>query len=100
MITSKVIKFNIFSKTENNLEKKLFSFSLILFLILGIMYLYFVGDTTFNIIKRKEINNNTQSISSEIRELELEYLTLNQKINLNLAYPLLMFKLWLEILFF
>ncbi len=55
-------------------------------LILG--YLFFIGHITFTVLARKSLETKERALSSQIGEMELEYLALNQAVDLDLAYGL------------
>ena len=52
------------------------------------MYLFFVGTTILNIVDRKSLENENRSLGSKVSELELNYLSETNKIDLKLAYSL------------
>ena len=87
---TKKLKFNTTVKAiaVNNTKQKLFYILFSLFLLLSILYIYFVGKTIFNIIERKTAENDVRILTSYIGGLELEYLSLNNKIDLELARQL------------
>jgi len=65
---------------ENNYTRKILFKGLVLSLaVLGILYVYFIGSITFNVLARKSLENNIRVLSSNISQLELVYLNnLNQ----------------------
>ena len=42
----------------------------------------------FNIVERKALEGRALTLSNEVGNLELEYLSVSQKVDLNLAYSL------------
>lgn len=70
---------------QNNLERKLFYSLTAILILLFASYIYFLGSITFNIVERKALDVDIRNLSSNIGELELEYLSLSNKIDLNLA---------------
>lgn len=83
-------KFNTRTRAivANNLERRLFYVLITLLLLSAISYMYFVAQTTFNIIERKNAQHEISILGSHIGELELEYLSLNNQIDLDFAYKL------------
>jgi len=74
------------SKISKN--KKILRLVLSVFLITFFAYLYLVGSITFKVIARKDIENEIKNLNSSLSQLELEYLTLDRQINLDLAKQL------------
>ena len=76
------------SLMEGQTERTLFLlFSSSLFLSC-VMYFFFVGATTLNIINRNTLEKENRMLNSRVGELELLYLSETSKIDLNLAYSL------------
>lgn len=72
MSTVKAITANII---ENNYTRRTLLKVLILALVtLFIVYMYFIGSITFNVLARKSLENKVESLSSSISQLELTYL--------------------------
>jgi len=84
-MNSKTLKFNIIN---SDFEKKLFYFFSVFFLFLLVFYIYIVSNITFNIIERKDIRNEIGLVNSNIGNLELEYLSLSNQIDLELVSSL------------
>lgn len=71
---------------EGRLDRMLF---LLLAGILGIsfaFYLVFVFQTSWNVMKRNQLEAENRVLSSKLSELELSYISATSKIDLNLAY--------------
>ncbi|HXK35084.1 MAG TPA: hypothetical protein VJ103_01090 [Candidatus Paceibacterota bacterium] len=79
----KIAKINIFNDLQNIWQVVIFA-SVASFL----SYLYIVGSITFNVIERKNIENEIKNSNSQLSQLELEYLSLDREINLDLAWTL------------
>ena len=47
-----------------------------------------VREYGFNIVERKALEGRALTLSNEVGNLELEYLSVSQKVDLNLAYSL------------
>ena len=89
-MSQKRSKFNTEIKTitNDNIRQRLFYIIFSLFILLIASYLYFVSNTIFNIIERKTAENDIRTLTSQTAELELEYFSLSNKINLELAKQL------------
>jgi len=73
---------------NGNLQKRILN---TMFLVLGILaffYVYFLGNMVFNIVERKALNTYAYTLSNNVGNLELKYLSMSQKVDLNLAYSL------------
>lgn len=73
---------------EGSFEKNL---SILLFATIGAsfaMYLFFVGTTIVNVINRNGLEKSNIILSSKVSELELNYLSESNKIDLDLVYSL------------
>lgn len=72
MSTVKAITVDII---ENNYTRRiLFKVLIGALFTLFIVYMYFIGSITFNVLARKSFENKVQSLSSNISQLELIYL--------------------------
>lgn len=70
------------------LNKRMFYFFAVLICILALLYTYFVSATVFNIVERKQFQEKSQLMLSNIGKLQLQYLEKNSKISLELASSL------------
>jgi hypothetical protein len=71
---------------ENNYTRKaLFKWLIVGLVILAIMYVYFIGSITFNVLARKSLENTVKNLSSNISQLELTYLENLNRIDKNYA---------------
>ncbi len=55
------------------------------FIIIAIIYAYFIGSITFNVLARRSLENTIQVSKSNIAQLELTYFSDLDKINKNYA---------------
>lgn len=79
---------NVVIVDNGNLQKRILN---IMFWTLGILafcYVLFLGNMVFNIVERKSLENYAHSLSNEVGALELQYLTMSQKVDLDMAYSL------------
>ena len=73
---------------NNNIEQKIFK---ILFGFGGALILFYIlilSNMVFNIIERKTLEADARVLGNEVGNLELEYLSMSNKIDLNLSYSL------------
>jgi len=71
---------------ENNYSRSLLFKILVVGLItLSIMYVYFIGSITFNVLARKSLENTVRTLSTNISQLELTYLNNLNEIDKNYA---------------
>ncbi|MFH1608774.1 MAG: hypothetical protein ABH951_02010 [Patescibacteria group bacterium] len=83
------LKINSYTKSRrvvnNNLQKNIFRTILFSFGALAICYVFVLGNTVFNIVERRSLESNARVISNQVGELELQYLTLSNNIDLAFA---------------
>ncbi len=72
--------------TGGELEAKIFKTICAAFVVCMCMYVYVVGQTTFSVIERKELENDSQVLMSYISSLELDYLSKSSTVTLALAH--------------
>lgn len=75
------------SITANNLDmSKVILRSLLAVIgLFGLVYILLIGLLVLNIVERKDLEKQTQALSTELSELELEYLALSASINQELS---------------
>ncbi|PIP69209.1 hypothetical protein CO033_00470 [Candidatus Nomurabacteria bacterium CG_4_9_14_0_2_um_filter_32_10] len=73
---------------NGNLQKRILNMMLWMLGILALSYVFFLGNIVFNIVERKTLEVYAHTLSNDVGNLELEYLSLSQKVDLNLAYSL------------
>ncbi|MCX6758042.1 MAG: hypothetical protein NTZ44_04145 [Candidatus Nomurabacteria bacterium] len=86
--TLKLNKFNTNIVNNNNLEKRVFNTILSIIVFLVLCYILLLGNIVWNIVARKNLEVNARNLSTEVSSLELNYLSLSNKIDLNLAQSL------------
>ena|SRR3989344_9306743 len=83
-------KFNIYVKNvsivNNNLERHIFNFIVWSFGALLLSYVLFLGNMVTNIIERKNLETRARILSSEVRDLELAYLSISGSVDLAFSY--------------
>jgi hypothetical protein len=86
------IKLNTYvrsvSVVNNNVESIILNIILWSFAVLAILYILFLGNMVKNIVERRSLETRALALSSEVRNLELTYLSLSNKIDLPLSYSL------------
>lgn len=73
---------------SGNLQRQILNTMFWMLGILAFGYVFFLGNMVFNIVERKSLEGYAQTLSNEVSNLELEYLSTSQKVDLNLAYSL------------
>ena len=76
------------SVVNNNIEKLLFNIILCFFGVLALLYFLFLGNMVKNIIERKSFEANASTLSNQVRDLELTYLSMSNNIDLPLSYSM------------
>ncbi len=79
---------NVIIVDNGNLHRKILHSMLFTIFALALVYVLALGNMVFNIVERKSIESKTHTLSNEVGDLELQYLSISQKIDLNLAYSL------------
>ena len=73
---------------NNNLEHRVLHTMLVSFGLLAAIYIFILGSLVFNIIERRSLEKEILSLSSEVGDLGLAYLSLSNKVDLNFSYSL------------
>ncbi|MFA6585632.1 MAG: hypothetical protein WCS86_00525 [Candidatus Paceibacterota bacterium] len=73
---------------NGNLQVRILHTMLWMVAILAFCYVIFLGNMVFNIVERKAFESEALTLSSEVGNLELRYLSESEKVDLNLAYSL------------
>lgn len=69
-------------------EKKVFWYLVLLIVFCSGFYLYFVNGAIINVVERQKAEKEIAALSSRVNDLDSDYLTLNNKINLDYALSL------------
>ena len=69
-------------------ERKAFWYLALIAIVFSGSYIYFVNGAIINVVERQKIEKEITSINSRINDLESSYISLNNKINLDLAHSL------------
>ncbi len=72
----------------SNLQARILDTMLFTIVILAIFYFLFLANMIWNIVERKSLENYASALSSEVGELELEYIALSERVDLSFAHSL------------
>ncbi len=70
---------------NHNLEKTVLRFILCSFGLLALLYILFLGNMVKNIIERRSLEADARTLSNEVGNLELNYLSLSNSVDLPLS---------------
>jgi len=79
---------NINIVDNSNLKMSILNVMLWILGVLVLAYIFFLGNMIFNIVERNSLERYVRTLSNDVGNLELEYLSLSQKIDVNFAYSL------------
>jgi hypothetical protein len=87
------LKFNTYKTgvnivNNNNLERRVLNIMLGMLGALALCYVIFLGNTVFNIVERQSLAIQSRTLSNDVGSLELQYLSMSNKIDLTLATSL------------
>ena len=71
---------------NNNINHRLFNVVLSSFGFLALFYVLILGGMVYNIVERRSLDSEARALSNEVADLELSYLSMSNKIDLNYAY--------------
>lgn len=71
-----------------DLNKKIFKFIAIAFAVCAFCYVVLIGNMFLNIVERKALEKQAHLLSSEVGDLELNYLALSSKVDMSLSYAM------------
>ena len=72
----------------SRIEKRIFYVAVFLFIFVSIFYAYFVNQTIRNVAKRENIESEIKMATSNMSELESQYLSKKNNLTLNYAYSI------------
>ncbi len=70
---------------QNDLNRRIFYAMLSLFLLVGGVYVYFMGNIVFSVLERKTVQTEIKALAQNVNDLEIAYLGKDNSINLALA---------------
>ena len=71
---------------NSNLQRRLLYIMLFSVVALSFFYFLLLGNMVFNILERRTLETNARTLGNEVGELELVYLSMSNKVDLNLGY--------------
>ncbi|MEX2029241.1 MAG: hypothetical protein WD963_02040 [Candidatus Paceibacterota bacterium] len=86
------LKLKMYANNANVIQNDIGNITLrFIFLSFGglaLLYVLLVGNMIFNIVERNSLNAEARVLTSEVRDLELTYLSISNNIDLDLSYSL------------
>jgi len=73
---------------SGNLQKRILHIMLLTLGTFALLYVFILGSMVFNIVERKSLETHAYALSNDVGNLELEYMSISKKVDLNLAYSL------------
>ena len=73
---------------DSNIEKVLLRSMFWFSVLLAVLYVVFLGNMVFNIVERRTLESEAYTLSNQVGNLELAYLSTSGKIDLNLSHTL------------
>ena len=67
---------------NDNLEKRILNILLCSFGMLIVLYVLILGNITFNVVARQSLGNQAKTLSNEVGDLELQYLSASNKVDM------------------
>lgn len=77
---------NISIISNNNIERIVLNIIIWSFIALTLLYILFLGNMVFNIIERRNLEKDVRTISNEVQNLELNYLSMSGQLDLGLSH--------------
>ena len=79
---------NVNIVNNNDLAKRALHFMFLSLGVLSIIYFIVLSNMVFNIVQRRNLESQARTLTNDVNNLELSYLSLSNKVDLNLAYSL------------
>lgn len=73
---------------NDNLEARILHALLFSFGALAIVYVFILWNMVFNIIGRRTLEIEARNLSNEVGQMELNYLTMSNKVDINMGHSL------------
>lgn len=80
------LKTNIIN--NNDIQKRIFHSMIYTIIFLAVCYVLLLGSMVWNIVARKNIELQATTLGTQVSSLELQYLDLSGKVDLNMAYAM------------
>jgi hypothetical protein len=85
-------KLNLYAKNatiiNNDIERVALRFILLSFGALGLLYVLLLGNMVRNIVERRNFEMDARVLGNEVGNLELNYLSMSNNVDLPLSYSL------------
>lgn len=85
-------KFKTHVKNVNivnyDVEKFILNMIFLSFGVLALLYIVFLGNMVKNIVERRSMETEARTLSSEVGDLELTYLSISNGIDLSMSYAM------------
>ena len=85
ILKTKTYRTNAKVINNDNIKRRVLNIMLLFLGILAFCYIFLLGNIVFNIIERRTLEADTRTLSNEVMDLELQYLSTSNKIDLTLA---------------
>jgi hypothetical protein len=73
---------------DNNIAPSVLRFMIYASILLAFLYVTFLGNMVFNIVERKALEAQARNLSNQVSDMELTYLSMSNKIDLDLSHSL------------
>lgn len=85
-------KLNIYARSINiingNIERLILNSIIFSFILCAFLYVLFLGNMVNNIVERRSFEADARILSSEVRDLEVVFLSMSNNIDLTLSHSL------------
>ncbi|OGI89377.1 hypothetical protein A2911_01110 [Candidatus Nomurabacteria bacterium RIFCSPLOWO2_01_FULL_40_15] len=73
---------------NDNLERRILHIMLVSLGALALLYALVLGNTVWNIVERRTLETDARTLTNEVGDLELSYLSMSNKIDASLGYSM------------
>lgn len=87
-MTTQTLKLKTNIINNNDIRKRILRLFIMSGLFLSLCYMLLLANMVWNIVNRRNIEEKSRVLSTEVSALELQYLSMSNKIDLNMAYAL------------
>ena len=87
-MTTRTLQINTEILNNSDIKNRVFKALILTGVTLAICYLLLLSSMVWNIIARKNIEVQARNLSTDVSSLELQYLALSGKVDLNLAHSM------------
>ncbi len=79
---------NVLGSAGSGTRRRVLNFFLLSLAGLAALYVFFLGETVFNIVGRQSLEREARILANQVSQLEQGYLSASRKIDLNLSHSL------------